>query len=221
MLLNETEIGIAANAQQAGMRNPKIDRSPFESIIKDFLSPEFFQGKCIIDLGPGQYDFSELGRSLGATMEHLENDPAIIALGEYKGFKVWDCNMTEFDMPMLRQKYDGMFCKLSISAFWNRTKSENQWSYFKNLLNLIKDDGWGFIAPWNGLSQSHNLSAAEIESTLNRQRSIALSAGFSIYLLPERINNNYGLGGITEDKPLFIKNTKIPNCLSPYLYAKP
>src|SRR5579862_1829313 len=58
MLLDDEEIAIMASAMQEHLREPDYGTDGFDQIIRDFFRPHFFARARVLELGPGQYDFS-------------------------------------------------------------------------------------------------------------------------------------------------------------------
>ena len=149
MLTDPKEIEIISNARQANVRDPERSRVHFERIFETFFKDQDFSGRDYLDLGPGQYDFGELVRASGGRTVAIDNDPAVIELGQYKGFETHEANLKNLAEMDLGRLFDGIFCKFSISALWFRTEEEHQ-QLVGALSALLKPTGWIWIAPWNG-----------------------------------------------------------------------
>jgi hypothetical protein len=120
--------------------------------LKEFFSETSFGGKCWLDLGPGQFDFGELAGMKGAIAHGLDNDEAVIKLGEYKKFKTVSRSLKNIaDLSMGESSYVGLFCKFSINAFWFVGNQGLAISHVEDLCSLLKPNGSAWIAPWNGV----------------------------------------------------------------------
>jgi hypothetical protein len=150
MLKDPEEIAIISTAKQANVRNPDRPRVPFENIFKDFLGNVAFTGTSVIDMGPGHWDFGVIAAQHGAQVYGIDHDPAVIALGKHKGFHTIEGELTKPGSLDLKGRFDGLFCKFSINAFWFKNSVEAQREYISDLLAWGKPTAWIWIAPWNG-----------------------------------------------------------------------
>ena len=118
MLTDPNEIRIISQARQKNVRDPNRSRQHFERVLSDFFAGVDFTGQTVLDMGPGQHDLAELLRPRGATVVAVDNDPAVIELGKYKGLEVIDGNLKRLSKVALNRTFDGLFCKLSTNAYW-------------------------------------------------------------------------------------------------------
>ncbi len=151
MLKNPEEIEIISEAMQVNVRNPNRPRRPFFRILEDFLSFEQVNNIRILDLGPGQFDLGEILKSHNSIVDAIDFDPAVIKLGEAKGFKTFFLDMSKIEEFSLENKnqYDAVFCKYSMNAFWFE-KPEEVIMFSESIGRILKKDGWAWLAPWNG-----------------------------------------------------------------------
>lgn len=84
MLYNEQEISLMANAIQPNMRKNGSVAS-VQHIVQDFFTPDHFQGKHVVDLGPGQCDFLDIAKRFGAITYGVDFDPCVTELGKLRG----------------------------------------------------------------------------------------------------------------------------------------
>jgi hypothetical protein len=211
MLTDPHEVEIIASAEQKNVRDPKRSRKPFDHIFSDFCLGERVRGQRLLDLGPGQFDFAAVALSHGA-MEvwGIDRDPAVIALGRYKGLPVIEGELRELAMlPLQRGEFHGVFCKYSIDAFWFE-RADLQRAHIAALADLLRPDGWAWIAPWNGARIAMGLAPSQRVEALCVQREAFVAVGFEVFELSEDLTIRYGVHGLTANRPLFTRNVTAP-----------
>lgn len=211
MLLDKTEVKIMEKAEQVALRNPQRSAWPFEKIVNDFFDDSHFADKKVLDLGPGQYDFQELAKTKGAKGYAIDFDPAVIELGNYKGFEVTNADLRRISIDTFGHRFDGMFCRGSINAFWFAQNLDQLYSYSKTIAELLSEDGWAFITPWNGVSSSLNLTATREEEILQVQQKAFEDQGFNLCELSEEDAKYYGIFYPNQKPTLFLKNINTPS----------
>lgn len=210
MLTDRREIEIISRARQKNVRDPRRSRAHFERIFADFLMPLDLHSRRLLDLGPGQFDFGELARGLGAEVRCIDNDPAVVELGAYKGFEVKLANLKDLSALDLGGPFDGVFCKFSVNAFWFNSRLDLVESYIDALHALMGPEAWGWIAPWNGAPKKADLGPKAVERVLERQGRAFKACGFQGYDLSESLSRHYGIHGATANRALFVKNLHVP-----------
>jgi hypothetical protein len=215
MLTDPKEIEIISRARQANVRDPRRSRKHFEVIYEDFLRDVSWPGRVVLDIGPGQYDLGEILRPRGALVEGVDNDPAVLELGRYKGYRVLEGNLRQLAQIDFGRCYDGLFCKLSLNVFWSRSPQAAQEDVGR-LLALAQPDAWLWIAPWNGVPKDMDARAPEVAQMLGAQRRAFQDAGCEVYELPEALTHRYGIHGLTANWPVITRGVKIPPSLQPY-----
>lgn len=210
MLTDSREIEIISRAEQKNVRNPNRSRKHFERIFEDFLSNVPFEGRKFLDLGPGQYDFGVLSQERGANVYAIDKDPAVIELGEYKGFTIVPGRLEAIRADQFDTQFDGVFCKYSLSAFWFEN-DEKHWEHIQELGKLIKPGGWAWIAPWNGAHES--LPPQEVTQILKTQIDAYRALGFWAVDLTDEATRYYGVHGDTANRPLFCLNLPKPRSI--------
>jgi hypothetical protein len=216
MLKDPIEIEIISKAKQKNVRDPSRSRDHFLRIFADFLHDVDLADKILLDLGPGQYDFAELAMNKGAAVHGIDKDDAVIELGKHKGLPVKKgllqaLRAADFEPSV----FDGLFSKLTLNAFWF-SNDQAQIGHINELRNLIKDDGWAWIAPWNGVPKKRDFSSEEIEHILAIQINTFRKHGFDYIELTEDLSKYYGVHGITANRALFVRNLPIPQQLGAY-----
>jgi len=209
MLTDPVEIEIISKAIQKNVRDPNRSREHFNRIFSDFLDRVRFKKAVLLDLGPGQYDFGELARKKGAATYGIDNDPAVIELGQYKGFPVVHGDINDIRGEEFDTKFDGIFCKYSINAFWFTDDAEHE-KHIRNITTMIKPGGWAWIAPWNGVTKNESLTEHDIRRILSVQVKAFKSAGFEAVDLTDELSKYYGVHGVTANRALFVLRLKMP-----------
>ncbi|HWB20323.1 MAG TPA: hypothetical protein VG711_08500 [Phycisphaerales bacterium] len=212
MLTDPKAVEIISRARQKNVAQPARGEQDIKNLLADFFTPAHFTSKNILELGPGQYDFARSARDLGAIVEAIDSDPAVIELGNYLGFSVTQANLKHWNPTDSAAHYDGLFCKFSINALWLDSPEEVA-SQIRTLDSLLKPAGWGWIAPWNG-GKIINEQPAKIQPLLDAQIAAFKSAGWLTFNLTKDLTLRYGINGSVANNTLFIKNISIPSVLS-------
>lgn len=204
MLDDPKAIEIISRARQKNVALAKRSEQDFECLFDDFFGEHDFKDELIMDLGPGQYDFARRVRARGGTVEHIDKDPAVVELGRYLGFEVAEANLRSFDYSQRTARYDGLFCKFSINAFWFQSVDEVR-SKIRAIDSMLKSTGWGWIAPWNGLPKN-GWEDQDPRPFLDAQAEAFSECGWSGYELPDLLTRRYGITGSVQNHPLFVRN---------------
>lgn len=214
MLTDPEAIRIISEAQQKNVRNPGRKRAPFERILKDFFRGKDLAGQRVVDLGPGQFDFGVLLRERGAEVVGLDRDPAVLKLGEYLGFEAHrvDFQSAE-DLAKCPRPFDGMFCKFSINAFWSTDAQAPADMLEARFLEMLQPEGWGWIAPWNGVAGNDVGALPRHEHLLDLQKQLFREAGFSCVELNRQNTSRYGVHGKVENNLVFFRGLTLPRRL--------
>ena len=162
-----------------------------------------------MDLGPGHYDLARLFKNKGAITHNIDRDPAVVKLGKYFNYEVYEMDLKKLKFSLFPIKYDGIFCKFSINAFWFKDISSLK-DHITQICELVKDDAWGWIVPWNGIPKTIT-KKEEIKLILKTQKDTFAKYGFKCYELERKNCIKYGVTGVVSNTPLFIKNLNIPN----------
>lgn len=209
MLTDPKAIEIISRARQANVAQPQRSTHDFDAIFDDFFSgwsrDDRFRGQRALDLGPGQHLFGRCLMEWGATVEGIDNDPAVIELGTYLGMTVHDLNLRNFDVAPFHERYDGVFCKFALNAFWSKTPEAGR-ARVHEIVSMMRPDGWGWIAPWNGLPKAlvdDPDTAREFEVA---QREAFIEAGWEVIDLDLDAAKRYGMGGRVTGHPVFLRN---------------
>lgn len=199
MLLDAREIEIMSHAIQPGLRREHSPREPFERIVDDF-PVGVLDGRAVVDLGPGQWDFGEVARSRGATrVVGIDSDPAVLELGRYKGFE-----SVEADLRRLPDDFAGtfdvVFCRGSINAFWFASDDE-QARLNERIAAMVRPGGWLWIAPWNVAPEGR----PDLDGRLALQADTYRRLGFDVRELDDASAERYGITDQrTANRALFV-----------------
>jgi len=204
VLTDPKAIEIVAHAKQKNVRDPKRSRKHFINIYNDFLNGVDFSGDYL-DMGPGQYDFGVMAKERGANQCFaIENDPAVIQLGEYLGFNVIEGNIKIFSRDMVDARiFQGIFNKFSYNCFWYIDNPKKHQYFVKQIAASIVDGGWAWIAPWNGVPKSKNLSREQIDVLLLEQQELFKHYGFNVLPISVMEAKKYGVNGSIANNVIF------------------
>jgi len=205
VLTDPKEIEIISRAQQKNVRDPKRSREHFVHIFEDFLAGARLDGRYL-DIGPGQFDLGELLRQNGGSCVGIDRDPAVIELGQYKGFETVEINIQKLPKHDFGERFDGVFNKFSLNAFWHWSKPEKQRELIVAIDALIAPDGWSWIGPWNGVPKNADLDETTIVNTLDLQKNLFEERGFETVDLSLEQSRYYGIHGAIANNVVFIKN---------------
>jgi hypothetical protein len=205
MVLTPEEALIMREARQPKLRNPLRSRDPFSAIFSVFFHDVSFEGQKVIDLGPGQWDFCEVAREKGAECVGVDHDPAVLRLGEHKGFSSVNGDLRKVEsFDFGRQNFNGLFNRFSFNSAWFIGMPQAHYEYVQALTQFISPSGWAWMAPWNGRPASRDGEAGAVRA-LAVQREVFTSLGFeAVDLKPEQIEL-LGLKGLVLNHILFTK----------------
>jgi hypothetical protein len=178
MLLDDEEFRIMEGAAQHQLRL-QIDDAKFRSLFDNFFAGRQFAGTRVLELGPGQYDFSRLAAAAGATVFAIDHDPAVVALGRKRGHEAILADFLTFDWNSLRGEFDGLFARASIAPD-RFSDPALLGELVDKICSVLKPGGWGWLAPWNRFS---NTTPAYVELLLAAQRSAFERHGFTTFEL--------------------------------------
>lgn len=215
MLTDPKEIEIISEARQKNVRDHRRSRDHFVNIFNDFFQDLNFEGQALVDLGPGQYDFGVLAKERGAATVGIDNDPAVVKLGRYKGFEVHEGRLQRLDLIDFGHAFNGLFCKFSINCFWFWDKADEHKEFVDHLVGLGTEDAWGWLAPWNGVPKNAGLTDNQVQDKLAEQVELFGAHGFSAYNLTEAQARRYGVNGTVANNALFVRGLKVPSDVPP------
>jgi hypothetical protein len=210
MLIDPREIEIISQARQKNIRDHTRSREHFNNIFKDFFCWIDFKSISVIDLGPGQYDFGLLAMERGAMqVAAIDNDPAVLELGRYRNYTVVDARLQDLKLDWFKEPFDLVFCKFAINCFWFWDAEAQLRDHIDYVASLVKAGGYSWIAPWNGVPKSIELSSVQVDKVLSIQREAFLKNGFEVIELTDKQAVRYGVTGAVANHALFTKNLSI------------
>ena len=200
MLYDKFEIDIVKNANEPGIRNPDRPRIHFERIIERFFKKYNFNGKTVLDIGPGHYDFCEITRDAGAKNVAIELDECVIKLGEYKNFKVIKADLRDPNCyEQFKGEIDFLFCRGSINIGWFNNNDKHQ-NYINKMLSVLKQDASVWVSPCN-----EPINSPSYFEQLNIQINAFKENGFDVTRMNKFQAWRYGIWS-DEPKIIFTKN---------------
>ena len=180
MLTKAEEIECVKNAWEPGIADPSRGREDFERIAACFFHDLNLRGARILDLGPGHYDFGNSLSDSGATVVGYELDPAVIKLGQLKGFEVIEGNVYDVEhLNSLQGSFDGLFCRGSFNSR-NFEDTAAHHTYLKALISVVKPGGFSWISPCND-PVGDLASDSEFERIVIEQIEFFQSSNFRVY----------------------------------------
>ena len=148
----------------------------------------------------------------GGYTEAIDNDPAVIALGQHKGFKTVECNLKSLHDYRVVDDYHGIFCKFSINCFWQDSVKDLA-VYCGVISELVREDGFIWIAPWNGVPKNREITSTDIDAFTATQISSFKNVGCRVFELSDSLARYYGVHGATANAPLILRGLSIPQKL--------
>lgn len=154
MLYNDNERAVMKNAIQPWLRGRTcpdghdLEWDRQNVLIDEFLPDDYFQGKRILELGPGQCDFLDIAQRKGAATFGVDFDPAIVELGKLRGHQITLANLSEgWPPPLDGQVFDGIYSRVSTTIYWYHEVDR-----LRRFLHGIADSvagGWLLFVPFN------------------------------------------------------------------------
>lgn len=165
-----------ASALQPQLR-VQVSDWKFHNLLEYFFPACDFSGTRILELGPGQCDFSRLAAERGARIAVMDHDPAVLELARKRGYDTINCDFLSFDWSSLRAQFDGLFARHSIAA--QRFGDPLPLVAMVNEICAVpKPEGWGWITPWNRFRTTEPQHA---ESLMTAQRQAFGQNGFAAF----------------------------------------
>lgn len=151
-LITEGQLEIVQTSSLPSHRNYNPRRGmKVARALNQYFSQEMFEGKRVLEFGPGHYAFSLLARSLGAIVECVELDPVLVELGRELGFKVYEKSFDDISGIGLDGIFDGIWQKGCFNAC-RFAKETDMHKYTKEITDVITEGGWGWVSTCNKAS---------------------------------------------------------------------
>ncbi|MBK1706879.1 FkbM family methyltransferase [Halochromatium glycolicum] len=169
------------------------------NILNDYFEITAFEGKKIVELGPGHYAFALLARHLGAEVVCVERDPQFISLGRHLGFEVLDMDFNDITSEAVGGRCDGLWVKGTFNACNYRSDSEVE-EFALRLTGLVQPAGWAWLTVVNKTSLPGEEGKAFAAQRIEVQRRALMRAGWGAAPIRD------------EDRPLYaLKYTGSPS----------
>lgn len=163
------------------------------NIINDFFDPEHFQGKTILEFGPGHYSFAMLARELGANVICVDRDPVFVQLGWHLGFRVIEKDFHAVTPRDIGVSIDGIWIKGAFNAarLGDRLKVEG---FTRLLSQVLFPCGWGWCVTVNRVNdQDSPEGARRLDGWIETQRQCFAEAGWLSTRIHEQDRRRYAL----------------------------
>jgi SAM-dependent methyltransferase len=204
MLCNDEECRIMVGAAQPQLRTSQPDKK-FKWVLENFFADGQLAASRILELGPGQFDFSRLAMAAGATITTMDYDPAVVALGRQRGYDIIEADFRTFDWSTIRGEFDGLFVCDAIAPHWFTEAAALQ-EFVDQVCLILRPRGWGWVLPWNRYVKRRRAYVAHM---LNAQREAFERNGFvslELTRLYARTGGKYSpTAKIHDRRDLFIK----------------
>lgn len=202
MLFDAEEIEIMSTARQPLLRKPDYSVAHSMHIFTDFFGAREFAGTKLLELGPGQFDFARMVEAAGGKVVSIDSDPAVAALGRKRGYDIIEADYRNIDWSAWIGEFDGLFARASINAFVYRDPQPLS-AFVDDICSVLKPDGWGWLAPWNGNAQDP--APAHVQMLLETQRQAFERHGFRSYEPAQAVAGRYQISRC-ENCILFTRN---------------
>jgi hypothetical protein len=193
------------NLARSGYALPYV----FELIFAEFFYDLDLEYKKILEFGPGRFEMAQLFQQSGASYCGVDSNYGIYQIGRKRGYQMFRQNFRRVKAKTIgERKYDGLFCRESINAFWFKdddyhVQQVRQWC------RMLKSGGWAWILSCNQVA-TDRLSKWTVCRILNTQIKAFESMGFRHTELTKRLARRYGQQKSVINYPLFTYNLPIP-----------
>lgn len=125
-----------------------------KNILDDFTNPSCFDKKQILDVGPGQCDFLDSAKDLGAQTFGVDLCPAVVTLGTLRGHAMTAADFRD-GWPFRGRKFDGILSRAAIAsgqmgAIKNGAAGLAAFiEFLEDLAASLSPGGWLWVLPWN------------------------------------------------------------------------
>jgi len=162
------------------------------NVLNDFFDREHFEGRTILELGPGHYSFAMLARALGATVICVERYDVHIELGRVLGFEVLDIDFRELTQEHVGRPLDGLWMKGAFNACVFRDDADVE-SFVEAKTSLLAPDAWGWCVTVNMTPKDQPPDVPFLEHRMNVQRSAYEAYGWTPYDIDEDDRKRYAV----------------------------
>lgn len=181
----------------------------FELIFAEFFYDLDLEYKKILEFGPGRFEMAQLFQQSGASYCGIDSNHGVYQIGKKRGYQMFRQNFKALKAKTIgERKYDGLFCRESINAFWFKD-DDNHVQQVRQWCRMLKSGGWAWILSCNQIA-TDRLSKWTVCRILNTQIKAFESMGFRHTELTKRLARRYGQQKSVINYPLFTYNLPIP-----------
>lgn len=207
-LKDPAEIKLMESSQSPGLR--VADRSTYgvRNIFRHFFYGVVLDGKVVLELGPGHYEFCEEVRARRGLAEAIDIDPTVLELGRRRGFDVRSVNLAHLPTLSWEKQYDGLFSKGSTNPFWFYNDREALHGFVRSISSLVKPTGflWIVSCPHAG-SSSVKLNDSQVKQWLDTEAACFEEYGFQSYSIDHQlIGSLYDITYVPPATRIFTRN---------------
>jgi len=142
--LDDRAIALVTRTTQYGPRRG----ARVSNIINDQFERSHFEGRTILELGPGHFSFALLARHLGAMVICVDRNPVLVELGRYLGFHMLDIDFYKLTPEVVGSTVDGLWLKGAFNACQHGNEG-TVIAFVDRLTKLISPSGWGWAVTTN------------------------------------------------------------------------
>jgi len=192
-LITEEQLEIVQASSLLSHRNYNPRRGiKVGSALNQYFSPEMFDGKRILEFGPGHYAFSLLAQSLGAMVECVELDPVLVKLGRELGFKVYEKSFDNISDIGLDGKFDGVWQKGCFNAC-RFPEETDMHKYAKEITDFLTEDGWGWVSTCNKASGLNTNNDVFTKQRIKLQQTYMRQNGWELRPFVGEVGKKYAI----------------------------
>jgi hypothetical protein len=181
------------------------------NIINAFFQASDFAGRSVLELGPGQFAFALLARSLGSDVTTLDKNAFFVDCAKVLDFPIYHLDYYQCLASDVPARFDGLWLKGSFSALLPGGERAIR-EVAAKLSSWIAPGGWGFVAPNNKEEKYHRKFGEayvdEMHRLIEAQRAAMESAGWRPIVLTPTRRRYFGLASTAYNasRYLFIRN---------------
>jgi hypothetical protein len=181
------------------------------NIMNTFFQVSDFAGRSVLELGPGQFAFALLARSLGSKVSTLDKNAFFVDCAKVLDFPIYHLDYYQCPASDVSTRFDGLWLKGSFSALVPGDETIIR-EIAAKLSGWIVPGGWGFVAPNNKEEKYRGKFgeryAEEMRRLIEVQRAAMESAGWRTVVLTPTRRQYLGLASTAygASRYLFIQN---------------
>lgn len=177
------------------------------NIMNLMFSKSSFQDKSILEIGPGQFAFSLLARSLGGYLTVLDKNDFFIEVAKALNFKSAHLDYYLCSSSAMPTAFEGLWLKGSFSPLISGQLGAIE-DVANKITKWITNDGWGLVAPNAKTAKFEQRFGTHFESEMERliegQREVMEGLGWTSVSLNENLRRYLGLASRAYDASAYI-----------------